>query len=59
MAQRRQKWAERGWTGYQEVQIGAAPALNGHSTADAQSSTKPAASIPVRVYGEHVEASSS
>jgi hypothetical protein len=35
---------ERGWTGYQEVQIGSAPAVNGHSTADAQPSTKSAAS---------------
>lgn len=50
MNQRRQCWSDRGWTNYKEVQIGATPAVNGHSGA---ASAKPAPSIPVRVYGEH------
>ncbi|BGP53040.1 hypothetical protein JCM8202_004124 [Rhodotorula sphaerocarpa] len=50
MNQRRQCWSDRGWTNYKEVQIGATPAVNGHSGA---AFAKPAPSIPVRVYGEH------
>lgn len=52
MAQRRQKWEERGWTDYKEVQIGASPAANGHASSDKVAPE----GIPVRVYGEHEEA---
>ncbi|BGP21745.1 hydrolasesof HD superfamily [Rhodotorula toruloides] len=45
MAQRRAKWAERGWDDYQEIMP--LPDMNG----DAAAPPKP--TIPVKVYGEH------
>jgi hypothetical protein len=47
MAQRRAKWAERGWDNYQEILP--LPDTNG----DAATHAKP--TIPVRVYGEHAQ----
>ena len=48
MAQRRSRWAERGWDNYKDVQpAGDAPVANGAAPSPAK------ATIPVRVYGSH------